>query len=72
MYGEEGRCILDFGGKCERKRPLDRLRHRQMDNIKMYVKERGWKIVHWIYLAQNRYSTNGTLLFVWNCYIQAL
>jgi hypothetical protein len=27
-----------------------------MDNIKMYVKEKGWKIVHWIYLAQNRHK----------------
>jgi len=56
MQGEEARCILAFGGKRERKRPLDKLRHREMDNIKMYVKERGWKIVYWIYLAQNRYK----------------
>jgi hypothetical protein len=27
-----------------------------MDNIKMQVKERGWNIVDWIYLAQNRYK----------------
>jgi hypothetical protein len=56
MYGEKGRCILDFGGKRERKRPLDKFRRRWMDNIKMYVKERGWKIVHWICLGQNRYK----------------
>jgi len=35
----------------EVKRPLGRRKRRWEDNIKMYHKERGWKVVGWIYLA---------------------
>jgi hypothetical protein len=41
-------------GKPEGKRPLRRCRHRCEDNINMGFKEIGWKVVDWIYLAQER------------------
>jgi hypothetical protein len=34
-YGGEERSILNFGGKTWGKEPLERLRHRWEDNIKM-------------------------------------
>jgi hypothetical protein len=41
-------------GKSERKRLLRRRRHRWEDNIRTDRKERGWKGVKWIHLAQDR------------------
>jgi hypothetical protein len=41
-------------GKPEGKRPLGRLSHRCVDNIKMNLKERGWGGVDLIDVAQNR------------------
>jgi hypothetical protein len=41
-------------GKSEEKRPLGRLRRRWVDNIKMYLRERGWDGLDWIHLAQIR------------------
>jgi hypothetical protein len=38
----------------EGRRPLGRPRHRWEDNIKMYLRERGFGDVDWIYLAQDR------------------
>jgi hypothetical protein len=32
-----------FGGKHERKRPLERRSHRWEDNMKMYLEEIGWR-----------------------------
>jgi hypothetical protein len=40
--GGEKECIYDFGGKSEGKRPLEILRHRWEDNIKMNLREIGW------------------------------
>jgi hypothetical protein len=40
--------------KPEGKRPLQRLRHKWEGNIRMNLKEIGWKGVGWIHLAQNR------------------
>jgi hypothetical protein len=36
------------------KRPLGKLRHRSEDNIKTDLREMGWGVVDWIYLAQDR------------------
>jgi hypothetical protein len=36
------------------KRPLERPRHRWVDNIKMDLEEMGWGGVEWIGLAQDR------------------
>jgi hypothetical protein len=44
MYGRDEKCIQNFVGKLEVKRPLERPRCRQEDNIKMDLKEIGWKV----------------------------
>jgi hypothetical protein len=41
-------------GKPERKRQLERPRHRWVDNIRMDLGEVGWDDVDWIGLAQDR------------------
>jgi hypothetical protein len=42
-------------GKPEGKRPLGRLKHRWIDNIKMGLLEIGLSVVDWIGLARDRY-----------------
>jgi hypothetical protein len=42
-------------GKPEGKRPLGRLRHRWINNIKMDLLEIGLNVVDWIGLVQDRY-----------------
>jgi hypothetical protein len=41
-------------GKPEGKRPLGRLRHRWVDNIKMDLEEICWGGVNWVDLAQDK------------------
>jgi hypothetical protein len=41
-------------GKPEENKPLGRPRRRWVDNIKMNLRERGWKGMVWIDLAQDR------------------
>jgi hypothetical protein len=41
-------------GKPERKRPLERPRHRCEDNIKLDIRKIGWGGMDWIDLAQDR------------------
>jgi hypothetical protein len=41
-------------GRLEGKRPLERPRHRWVDNIRMDLGEVGWGYVGWIGLAQDR------------------
>jgi hypothetical protein len=43
-----------FVEKPEGKRPLGRPRRRLVDNIKMDIREIGWKHMDWIDLAQDR------------------
>jgi hypothetical protein len=43
-----------FVGKPEEKRPLERLRRRWEDNIKMYLQKIGYEGIDWIHLAQDR------------------
>jgi hypothetical protein len=38
-------------GKPEGKRPLERPRRREVDNIKMDLRERGWDGMDWIELS---------------------
>jgi hypothetical protein len=38
-------------GKPERKRPLERRRHRWEDSIRMNLREIGWEDVDWIHVA---------------------
>jgi hypothetical protein len=41
-------------GKPEGKRPLGRLRHRWVDNIKMDLRKVEWDGIDWIDVAQDR------------------
>jgi hypothetical protein len=50
MGGKPVACVWErrgayraFGGKRDRKGPLGRPRHRLEENIKMYLKEVGWR-----------------------------
>jgi hypothetical protein len=43
-----------FWMKTEGKRPLGRPRRRWEDNIRKDLKERGWEVVDWMHLAQDR------------------
>jgi hypothetical protein len=52
--GEMRKAHRILVGKPERKkRPLGSPRHRWEDNIRMDLKEVGWKSVYWIHLAQD-------------------
>jgi hypothetical protein len=41
-------------GKPEERRPLGKPKHRWEDNIRMDLKEIGWKGMDWIHLAHDR------------------
>jgi hypothetical protein len=56
-------------GKLEGKKPLERLRHRWMDNIKMDLLEIGLNVVDWIGLAQDRYSWRALVNSVMNLWV---
>jgi hypothetical protein len=49
--GNKGITYRILVGKRERKRPLGRPRCRRDNNIRMDLKEMGWKAVYWIHLA---------------------
>jgi hypothetical protein len=53
-------------GKPEGTRPLGRLRHRWIDNIRMDVLEIGVSVVDWIGLAQDRYRWRALVNSVMN------
>jgi hypothetical protein len=52
--GEKRNAYRILVGKPEGKRPLERPRHRWVDNIKMDLREVGWGGMEWIYLVQDR------------------
>jgi hypothetical protein len=56
-------------GKPEGKRPLGRLRHRWIDNIKMDLLEIGFSVVDWIGLAQDRYRWRALVNLVVNLWV---
>jgi hypothetical protein len=56
--GREQECIYDIGGKAAGKRPLERLRLRWVDNIKMDLREIGRYDIDLIDLAQWRALVN--------------
>jgi hypothetical protein len=41
-------------GESEGKRPLGRSSRRREDNIRMGIREIGFEVVDWVYLAQDR------------------
>jgi len=47
-------------GKSEGKRSLGRTRHRCEGNIRMDLREMGWKNVDWIHLAQDKKTVEGS------------
>jgi hypothetical protein len=49
-------------GKPEGKRPVERLRCRWVDNIKIDLRQTGWDGVDWIDLAQDRYHLVNTVM----------
>jgi len=51
MYGGEDKFVQDFVDKIYSKEDTWKSRH---DNIKMYLKEMGWKDVDWVHLVQDR------------------
>jgi len=53
-HGRDEIYVQHFSRETLGKRPLARSRRRWEDNIKIGVKEIGWKGVDWIYLAQKR------------------
>jgi hypothetical protein len=64
--GEKRNVYRLLVGKSEGKRPLGRLRHRWIDNIKMDLLERGLNVVDWIGLAQDRYRWRALVSSVMN------
>jgi hypothetical protein len=52
--GEKRNMYRLLVGKPEGKRPLERPRHRWVDNIRMDLEEVGWGGVDWIGLARER------------------
>jgi hypothetical protein len=52
--GEKRNAYRILVGKPEEKRPLERQRHRWVDNIKMGLREIGWGGMDWIDLALDR------------------
>jgi hypothetical protein len=53
-HGRDEKYIKNLIGKPEGKRPRGRRRCGSEDNIKMDLREIGWKVVDWIHLAQDR------------------
>jgi hypothetical protein len=54
---EKRNAYRNLVGFLKGKRPVGRPRHRWEDNIKMVkmdVREVGWSVLDWIYLAQDR------------------
>jgi hypothetical protein len=52
--GEKRNAYRILVGKPEGKRPLGRPRRRQVDNIKMYLREIWWDGMDWVDQAQDR------------------
>jgi hypothetical protein len=52
--GEKRNAYRLLVGKPEGKRPLEKLRRRWVDNIRMDLGNVGWSDVDWIVLAQDR------------------
>jgi hypothetical protein len=68
--GEEEKRVYFIGGKQEGERPLGRLRHGYVDNIKMDLIQTVWGGVNSIGLAQDRYSWRALVKAVMNMRVQ--
>jgi hypothetical protein len=67
--GEKRNVYRLLVGKPEGKRPLGRLRHRWIDNIKTDLLETGLSVVDWIGLAQDRYRWRALVNAVMNLWV---
>jgi hypothetical protein len=56
-------------GKPEKKRPLERHRHRWEDNIKMDLREIGWGSMDWTDLAQDTDQWRALVNMVMNLWV---
>jgi hypothetical protein len=54
--GERRGAYRVLAGKPEERRPLGRPRRRCKDNIKIGLREAGWRDIDWIDLAQDTYG----------------
>jgi hypothetical protein len=52
--GEMRNVLNTLNGKLEGKRPLGRPKHRWEDDIRTGLRERGWEVVEWMHVAQDR------------------
>jgi hypothetical protein len=66
MHGEGRGVYRVLVGRPEGRRPLERLRHRWEDNIKMDLREIGIDGVNWIQLAQDRIQWRAFVNMVMN------
>jgi hypothetical protein len=64
--GEKRNAYRILVGKPEGKRPLGRPRHRGVDNIKMDLREIGWRGMDWFDLARNRNQWRALVNMVMN------
>jgi hypothetical protein len=64
--GEKRNVYRLLVGKPEGKRPLGKLRHRWIDNIKMDLLEIELSVADWIGLAQDRYNWRALVNSVMN------
>jgi hypothetical protein len=48
------KCTQNFGRKTEWKRPHGRPRRKCEDNIRIDLRETGWKGVDWIHMVQDK------------------
>jgi hypothetical protein len=72
-WERRGTCRGVSVGKPERKRPLERPRHRWEDGIRMDLGESGWGwgSVEWIQLAQDRDQWQALVHMVMNLWVLA-
>jgi len=50
-YGRYEKCVQNFGGKPEAKKPFGRPSRGWEDNIRLDLRETGWKGVDWVHLT---------------------
>jgi hypothetical protein len=65
-YRGEESCNQELAGKPEGKRPLVKSTHRTNDNIKIDLREAGWKDIHWINQANVRNKWQASVKMVIN------
>jgi hypothetical protein len=67
--GEGRGAVRILEERPEGRRPLERLRHRWEDNIKMDLQEVGWEGVDWIDMAQDRDRLRALVNAVMNLWV---